>query len=241
MGGPEMALQTPQRASRPGEAVARLDHRRRRWGPEMARQLWWGAPKWPPKPPSARRAPAKPWRASITVAGDGAPRWAANYGEGPRAAPPPPPAFVAPRRSRGAPRSPSQAMGPRDGAAHSPALVAPRRSRGARRLLSRGFSRERFRRGGDRARVGRRRSGDLERGGLHVRIFSGERRLGACAHAVGDEIGRLAQHGEPRGERVGAGAAAQGVRQCAAKPARQADAPTARLDEIGLHRPPLER
>src|SRR5439155_22080804 len=24
----------------------------------------WGAPRWPPKPPNARRAPAKPWRAS---------------------------------------------------------------------------------------------------------------------------------------------------------------------------------
>src|SRR2546421_4528642 len=39
-----------------------------------------GAPKWPPKPPSARRAAAKPWRAST------------------------PPTLVAPRRSRGAPR-----------------------------------------------------------------------------------------------------------------------------------------
>src|SRR5436190_19977371 len=28
-----------------------------------------------PKPPSARRAPAKPWRASITVVDDGAPKW----------------------------------------------------------------------------------------------------------------------------------------------------------------------
>src|SRR5436189_322963 len=37
--------------------------------------LRWGAPTWPPKPPSARRAPAKPWRASITVAGDGGLGW----------------------------------------------------------------------------------------------------------------------------------------------------------------------
>src|SRR5881409_1635968 len=26
----------------------------------------WGAPKWPPTPPSARRAPAEPWRASVS-------------------------------------------------------------------------------------------------------------------------------------------------------------------------------
>src|SRR5712664_3409411 len=62
-----------------------------------------GGPEMAPKPPFARRAPAEPWRASITVAGDGAPRW-----------PPNPPSLVAPRRSRGAPRSQSQVMGPRD-------------------------------------------------------------------------------------------------------------------------------
>src|SRR5712664_3679629 len=62
-----------------------------------------GAPRWPPNPLFARRPPAEPWRASITVAGDGAPRW-----------PPNPPSLVAPRRSRGAPRSQSQVMGPRD-------------------------------------------------------------------------------------------------------------------------------
>jgi len=28
----------------------------------------WGAPKWPPIPPDARRAPGNPWRASIFVA-----------------------------------------------------------------------------------------------------------------------------------------------------------------------------
>jgi len=28
----------------------------------------WGAPKWPPKPPNARHAPAKPWRSSVTRA-----------------------------------------------------------------------------------------------------------------------------------------------------------------------------
>src|SRR5204862_5675044 len=43
-------------------------------GPEMAPQLKWGAPRWPPKPPNARRAPAKPCRASIIVIGDGGPR-----------------------------------------------------------------------------------------------------------------------------------------------------------------------
>src|SRR6202171_5945158 len=35
-----------------------------------------GAPKWPPKPPNVRRAPAKPVRASITVLGDGGPEMA---------------------------------------------------------------------------------------------------------------------------------------------------------------------
>src|SRR5213079_3127960 len=55
LGGPEMAPQTPQRSSRPGGAVARLD---------LARVP--GAPRWPPKPPNARHAPAEPWRASIS-------------------------------------------------------------------------------------------------------------------------------------------------------------------------------
>src|SRR5437867_2266713 len=48
----------------------------------------WGAPKWPPTPPSVRRAPGNPGGSSL-----------------PR--PPPPPAFVAPRQSPGAPRSPA--------------------------------------------------------------------------------------------------------------------------------------
>src|SRR5712664_953210 len=63
-----------------------------------------GGPEMAPKPPFARRAPAAPSRAPLTVAGDGAPRW-----------PPNPPSLVAPRRRRGAPRSQSQVMGPRDG------------------------------------------------------------------------------------------------------------------------------
>src|SRR5213078_4391871 len=46
----------------------------------------WGAPKWPPTPPSVRRAPGNPWRSSITR-------------------PPHPPAFVAPRGTPGAPPS----------------------------------------------------------------------------------------------------------------------------------------
>src|SRR5437867_5801075 len=46
---------------------AAADH----WRHRLARQSdgallgTWGAPKWPPIPPNARRAPAKPWRASI--------------------------------------------------------------------------------------------------------------------------------------------------------------------------------
>src|SRR6267143_6320106 len=59
-----------------------------------------GGPDMAPKPPFARRAAAEPWRASITVAGEGAPTWLPN-----------PPSLVAPRRSRGAPRSRSQVMG----------------------------------------------------------------------------------------------------------------------------------
>src|SRR5438309_9671121 len=34
-----------------------------------------GGPEMAPNPPIARRAPAKPWRASIVVTGDGAPKW----------------------------------------------------------------------------------------------------------------------------------------------------------------------
>src|SRR5437762_1568070 len=33
--------------------------------PARQRTLDWGAPKWPPKPPNVRRAPAKPGRSSI--------------------------------------------------------------------------------------------------------------------------------------------------------------------------------
>src|SRR5438067_5999333 len=49
---------------------------------------------------------------------------------------PKPPSLVAPRRSRGAPRSESQVMGPRDGPPNPPSRVAPRRSRGAPRSES---------------------------------------------------------------------------------------------------------
>src|SRR5216117_3973533 len=72
MGGHEMAPQTPQplvaprrsrgaprppnRSSRPGEAVARLDPQ-----PLVAPRRSRGAPR----PPHARRAPAKPWHPSI--------------------------------------------------------------------------------------------------------------------------------------------------------------------------------
>src|SRR5260370_13272568 len=51
---------------------------------------------------------------------------------------PTPPSLVASRRSRGAPRSPSQVMGARDGP-QTPSLVAPRRSRGAPRSSSQGI------------------------------------------------------------------------------------------------------
>src|SRR5204863_8746500 len=55
----------------------------------------WGAPKGPPKPPSARRAPSESGRASVTRGEEG----------GPRKGPPNPPALGAPRVNRGAPRS----------------------------------------------------------------------------------------------------------------------------------------
>src|SRR5438477_93445 len=51
----------------------------------MAPPPKWGAPGRPPTPPTARRAPAQPRRASIIVIGDGAPKW-----------PPKPPAFGGP-------------------------------------------------------------------------------------------------------------------------------------------------
>src|SRR6266850_7043730 len=70
--GPRHGPHTPQRSSRPGKAVARL-------------VLGRAAPRWPP---NARRAPAKPWRASFS-------------GERPRDGPP---TLVAPRGTRGAPR-----------------------------------------------------------------------------------------------------------------------------------------
>src|SRR5206468_618549 len=46
---------------------------------DLARPLRWGAPTWPPIPPSVRSAPGNPWRSSL------------------------PPAFGAPRATRGAP------------------------------------------------------------------------------------------------------------------------------------------
>src|SRR6267378_3518924 len=77
MGGPDMAPQTPHRSSRPGGAVARLDHtpiaRRAPAEPWRASAI----------PPIARRAPAEPWRASAI-----------------------PPIARRARRSRGAPRFP---------------------------------------------------------------------------------------------------------------------------------------
>src|SRR5688572_4971174 len=74
--GPSMTCGIRSRMS----AVARVTKRsvgsqhRSRWqsaeiisyrmGSSGARIITWGAPKWPPTPPNARRAPAKPWRTS---------------------------------------------------------------------------------------------------------------------------------------------------------------------------------
>src|SRR5205807_6705137 len=78
-------------------------HRRSR---KDARDLGkWGAPKWPPKPPNVRSAPAQPGRSSRRRQPMGAPKW-----------PPKPPTFGAPRHSRGAPL---------DGAAHGGPEMAP--------------------------------------------------------------------------------------------------------------------
>src|SRR5256885_747203 len=85
--GPRHRPQTPQRSPRPGAAVARLDHprstkmgaltsppnpptlaapRRSRGAPRSPAFNKNGGPDIAPKPPNARRAPAQPWRASIT-------------------------------------------------------------------------------------------------------------------------------------------------------------------------------
>src|SRR5438445_2151453 len=61
-------------------------------------RLTWGAPTWPPTPPSARSAPGNPWRSSVT-------RVLIGSRGGPRHGPPHPPALGAPRETRGAPRS----------------------------------------------------------------------------------------------------------------------------------------
>src|SRR5207253_5083584 len=53
------------RSSRPGGAGPRLGHSRRCWGPRDG-----------PQTPIARRAPAEPGRASVTVAGAGGPEMA---------------------------------------------------------------------------------------------------------------------------------------------------------------------
>src|SRR6266403_763718 len=65
------------------------------WRASMTVEM--GASPWPPNPPNARRAPAKPWRASMTVE-MGGPEMAPN------------PSLGAPRRSRGGPRSSSQGI-----------------------------------------------------------------------------------------------------------------------------------
>src|SRR3989442_12859073 len=122
-----MAPHTPQRSSRPGEPVALLD----RAGAVTHR---WGGPKWPPTPPSARRAPGNPWRSSIALA-------RGLIGGGPRNGPPHPPTAHrrlasaverpaashshAPRGTRGAPRSRARwlkshhLVGPRGGLAEA--------------------------------------------------------------------------------------------------------------------------
>src|SRR5207244_493733 len=61
-------------------------HQRDAGLPQVPGLMTWGAPTWPPKPPSARGAPAEPWRASVSRPHPGAPRWPPNS---PRARPGP--------------------------------------------------------------------------------------------------------------------------------------------------------
>jgi len=70
--------QPPKRSERPGGAVA------------VSTRLEYGAPRWPPNPPSVRSAPAEPGRSSIAA---GITR--------PEMAPKPPKCSERPRRSRG--------------------------------------------------------------------------------------------------------------------------------------------
>src|SRR5438445_5295018 len=72
-----MAPHTPQRSERPGKPVALL-------GGGNTHRLTWGAPTWPPTPPSARSAPGNPWRSSVT-------RVLIGSRGGPRHGPPHPP------------------------------------------------------------------------------------------------------------------------------------------------------
>src|SRR5262245_38994629 len=82
MGGLERAPQAPRRSSRPGGAVALLDvaltpgPRKGLQAPALVAprpsrraprcRTYPGAPNGPPKPPGARRAPAEPWRSSMS-------------------------------------------------------------------------------------------------------------------------------------------------------------------------------
>src|SRR5438552_18829681 len=83
--GPRHGPHTPTRSARPGEAVARL---------YLANRYFHGGPTWPPLPPHVRHAPAKPWRASISLIA---------IFMGARHGPPYPPPFRPPRRSPAAP------------------------------------------------------------------------------------------------------------------------------------------
>src|SRR5438093_2571419 len=86
---------------------AAADH----WRHRLARQSdgallgTWGAPKWPPIPPNARRAPAKPWRASIPNARRAAAKpWRASTPNARRA--PAKPWRASTSNARGAPGEP---------------------------------------------------------------------------------------------------------------------------------------
>src|SRR2546427_7692970 len=117
MGGPEMAPHTPQPLVAP---------RRSRGAPRSPNARRAPAKPWRASTPTARRAPVKPWRASTPTARRApAKPWRAST----------PQPLVAPRRSRGAPRYTDRSSRPGEAVARLDPrpLVAPRRSRGAPR------------------------------------------------------------------------------------------------------------
>src|SRR3989441_9868777 len=97
-----MAPHTPRRSERPGTPVALLD-------PPRAHRSTWGAPTWPPTPPSARTRPG-PAVARLGLATG----WLiVRRGGAPHGPPPPPPPRRAPAPPPRAPGLPPARRSPR--------------------------------------------------------------------------------------------------------------------------------